>query len=75
MLYKKYHRNYVSRFKKGTKIKFIYPNYHYFVISEVKREPFIEEHDLIKVSNTKPGEENWVVVFPNGEINKNLSVI
>ena len=75
MLYKKYHRNFVSQFKIGTKVKFICDHVH-FVISDVKEEPFIEYRWInTLVSNAKLGERYWVVVFPGGKINKDLHVI
>ena len=75
MLYKKYHRNFVKLFKIGAWIKFIYSNaQNYFVISGVEKEPFIQ-HGWINTAVGWQGEKYWVVVFPDGKINKDLHVI
>ena len=68
MLYKKYHRNYVSQFKKGTKFRWNTENSEVVVI-----EPyFSNDYHEIHISDVKYG---WVLVFSGGKINKNLYVV
>ena len=47
MLYKKYHRNYIRKFKKGFRYKFVNPR---GMVCEVNVEPFI---DVVNIKNIK----------------------
>lgn len=71
MLYKKYHRNYVSQFKRGVKVKSIYSNYN-FIISEVE---IIIDYDWEINIIIKDGKKKWsAVIFPNGTTNYTIKV-
>lgn len=65
MLYKKYHRKYVSRFKKGAKFRYR----EYEGIIEIKpwwsgRRIYINVNWI-----------NWTLVFPNGRLERNIFII
>ena len=66
MLYKKYHRFYVSQFKKG--VKFRYKS-HKCVVT---REPYYY-NEMIYVTDSDSGR--WELVYYNGRINKYLHVV
>jgi len=71
MLYKKYHRNFVSQFKIGTRFKFIANNN---LTEIVKDGPYyFERTNYIEVRGS--GYIWWKLVLPGGKINKNLYVI
>ena len=69
MLYKKYHRNFVRQFKKGTKVKF--KNYNSFIIGKVSSEPIVN----FGVTNIII-EEEWIagLVFLDGTINSDVKL-
>ena len=73
MLYKKYHRNFVKRFKKG--VKFRFDGYSGF--KEVVIEPFTVSYRLyrnvsrvdvmiLQDSNIDYYPEHWTIIFPGG---------
>lgn len=66
MLYKKYHRSYVSQFKKG--VEFRYKS-HKCVVT---REPYYY-NEMIYVIDSESGR--WELVFCNGKISKCLYVV
>lgn len=74
MLYKKYHRDFVKKFKKG--IKFRYESFYGF--KEVEVEPFIVSYrDVIYVDvmviqngNIDHFPEHWTIVYTNGTLGK-----
>ena len=70
MLYKKYHRNFVRKFRRGTKVKY----YIYFSFYTVVHEPqySMSNRCIEFLSNNNI---MWNLVFPGGEINKYLNVI
>ena len=67
MLYKKYHRNYVSQFKRGVKFdrRSLSPDkiYERGVVDKIKIEP----HGIYVVDNI---HGSWILVFSNGIIKK-----
>lgn len=66
MLYKKYHRKFVGRFKIGATFKLC--NYH----SKITKPCYITGYSTIEI------EENnfmWIVVFSSGKINKRLHAV
>lgn len=73
MLYKKYHRNYVSQFKKGVEFNYQYPSKSPYKIFEkdivdvdgVEIRPF---YGGIYVAGRRTGR--WILVYPGGKINK-----
>lgn len=67
MLYKKYHRNYISKFKKGT--RYGYKAYSGEIYKDiVRREPFYNNGG-INITGKKFG---WTLVYSGGRINKDL---
>ena len=77
MLYKKYHRNFVSQFKKGTKIE-IYNDDIYatnrFINSEVIKEPFINHDFVCWISIVDSFNYSWVVVYHSGKISYRINI-
>ena len=80
MLYKKYHRNFVRKLKKGTKIEiysndiYIYTNH--FINSEVVKEPFIEYgYFSVGISMIDSKNYKWIVVYYSGRINHDVKAI
>ena len=78
MLYKKYHRNFVSQFKFGTKVE-IYSNDTYttdrFINSEVIKEPFIEYgYFTVSICMVDSKNYNRVVIYHSGRINFNIKL-
>ena len=69
MLYKKYHRNYVSQFKKGAKFRIFNSGY----LAEVTKEPCIYQTD----GGSKAIRVNygWRLIFSGGIINKDIYVV
>lgn len=67
MLYKKYHRDFVKRFKKGTVFGSTGRIHRYIV----ETEPYCDVI-LIRMTSNKG---SWNLVYYNGRINKNLHVI
>ena len=81
MLYKKYHRSYVSRFKKGTKIEIFYSNDVYttdsFINSKVIREPFVDYYSCSVSSGISIVDScgyKWVVVYHSGKISYRINI-
>lgn len=75
MLYKKYHRNFVKQFKKGTKFGHSnecsrYKAYSYSMIVEI--EPTIYDGGIYVISKCSYG---WILVFPSGRLIKDIDVI
>lgn len=89
MLYKKYHRNFISQFKEG--VSFKYPLYSLIKVIEgeiekVNGELCYENHysesivDKIAISfygniYVTNGYSSWDLVYSGGKINKTLYVI
>lgn len=71
MLYKKYHRNFVKQFKKGTEFK-LKRDSNYIRTRTVITEPFVELKPYIIVEVT----EGTVVILVNysGRFNSNIIV-
>lgn len=68
MLYKKYHRNFVSQFKKET--RYGYKAFSGEIYRDIiKREPYIIGSGNIHITGKKYG---WTLVYPGGRINKDL---
>ena len=69
MLYKKYHRSYVSQFKKGTKYKFKYSPHEDAIKDIVWIEPrYLELEHNIEIRGLY--DYTWLtIVFRNGKIN------
>lgn len=72
MLYKKYHRNFVKQFRKGTKI--YYKTYSGDEIKDTVRiEPyFSNDYHEIHISDNKYG---WILVYRNGMIERSIKVV
>lgn len=70
MLYKKYHRNYVRQFRKGT--EFVYSNMHDGITLKivVEVEPWLYDEKIYVTE--KFG--NWTLVFPGGKINYEIKI-
>lgn len=70
MLYKKYHRNFVRQFKKGTKVNIRYNKYpnHDFIMEE----PFIEHSWGINIIDNK--DCKWTLVFLSGKIDCSIKI-
>jgi len=74
MLYKKYHRDFVKKFKKG--VKFRHEGFDGF--KEVEVEPFIMNYryvihvDAMVIQNGDIDNfpEHWTIVFPDGRLGK-----
>jgi len=68
MLYKKYHRSYVSQFKKG--VKFRYKEYSAEV---VEVEPYfkVDFHEI----HVNGDKYRWILVYSIGRIERNIKVI
>lgn len=67
MLYKKYHRNYVRKFKKGT--EFVYNGERRHV---VEKEPYIHQTDIYcqKAIHVDDKLYTWSLILPAGRIFK-----
>ena len=81
MLYKKYHRSYVRKFKKGTKIEIFYSNDVYttdsFINSKVVREPFVDYYSCSVSSGISIVDSCgylWVVVYRSGKISYRINI-
>ena len=73
MLYKKYHRSYVSQFKKG--IEFVYNGEKKYI---VEKEPYIRQIEVYGRMAIYIEDKlySWSLVLPAGRIFKNyISVI
>lgn len=77
MLYKKYHRSYVSQFKKGAKIKLEVDKFK----GEILSEPFIDEwRDIIIMIEFISNDKSlyWrqlTLVYDNGRLKENKDAI
>lgn len=69
MLYKKYHRNFVRQFKKGTVFKWN----RSLSVETVMKEPYYFNDKFIFIKDSK--YQQWDLIYYNGRINKNLYVI
>lgn len=72
MLYKKYHKNYVSQFKKGT--KFSYKTYNNEIYKDTVRvEPFYKDiqNKCIHMTGKKYG---WTLVYCNGRVDYEIKI-
>jgi len=67
MLYKKYHRNFVRKFRKGTKVKYNI----YFSFYTVVRDPYYSNDHCIRFESNHSRDPNWILVFPGGSISRN----
>ena len=77
MLYKKYHRNFVKRFERGTMFKFKYsPNEKATTdIDIIWKEPrYFEHNNCIEVQGLFDGT-CLVLIFHNGKLNTEMYVI
>lgn len=80
MLYKKYHRNFVKQFKKGTKFEYTEKDR---IIREVSANPFILKGDriiptCIQISVIRVASLTWskiILVFTSGRIERNVKVL
>ena len=68
MLYKKYHRNFVKQFKKGTKFRW---NTEELSVETVTIEPHFVFH-VIYVGGDK---YRWILVYSHGNIEQSIKVI
>jgi len=73
MLYKKYHRNFVSRFKK--EVKFIVGRYGNGNGYRVTIEPYIPDPSPSRIYIKDGKSCTWTLVYFSGKINKYLHVI
>lgn len=69
MLYKKYHRNYVKQFKKGTKIAIGSGEDYYS--GKVVNDPFYM-YSSVYIGDIK---HLWILVLPSGKTNKHIYII
>ena len=69
MLYKKFHRNFVKQFKKGT--LFAIGSGGSYNTGEVISDPFY----MFSSVYIEDSKHLWILVLPGGKINKNLYVI
>ena len=67
MLYKKYHRNFVSRFKKGAKVR-----YNNGVKGKITIEPYYVL-GTIRIIDSKYGP--WTLVMSSGRLVDNINAI
>jgi len=84
MLYKKYHRNFVRKFKKGFKFKLVFVKRD-LDIYEVTANPFILEGDdimptciQVPVTKVKVAKVIWskiILVYPGGRIDRRIKII
>ena len=77
MLYKKYHRNFVKRFKKG--VKFGYGREPEEYVYVVRKEPwcdltFWNGNPQIRIRIIDSGHGSWILISQNGSIDYNLKV-
>ena len=68
MLYKKYHKKYISQFKKGIKFR-----YGYFRPEAVEIEPWCENSGRIYISGDRSG--CWILIYPGGQLSNNISIV
>ena len=73
MLYKKYHRNFVSQFKK--EVKFIVGKYGNGNGYRVTREPYLIDFKSSRIYIEDGKLFTWTLVYCSGKINKYLHVI
>lgn len=71
MLYKKYHRNYIRKFKKG--IKICYKTYSGEIKDTVRIEPFYNDikNKSIHITGSKYG---WTLVYCNGRVDYKIKI-
>ena len=72
MLYKKYHRNFARRFKKGTRFFIGDHSCSGKIIKPCYINQSLTSENAIYISDNR---WDWIVVFPGGKINKYLYVI
>ena len=68
MLYKKYHKKYVSQFKKDVKFR-----YRGFRPEAIEVEPWCENSGRIYISGNKSG--CWTLVYPGGQLSDGISIV
>jgi len=77
MLYKKYHRKYISQFKIGTKFKFEFDKHE----GEIILEPFIDEYREILIAIEFISDDKshywsqWTIVYADGRLRENKDAI
>ena len=72
MLYKKYHRNFVRKFRRGTKVKY----YIYFSFYTVVHEPqYSMSNRCIEFLSNNSRDLNWIIVFSSGSISSNIKIL
>lgn len=69
MLYKKYHRNFVKQFKKGTKIA-IGSGESYYSDKVIGKPLYM--YNSIYIGDSK---YLWILVLPSGKTNKHIYVV
>ena len=77
MLYKKYHRSYISQFKKGVKLR-REGDIHFVITRPFPRLNLRTEKPYITVDVTIDKHSSWIrwtLVFQDGKINKKIYVI
>lgn len=89
MLYKKYHRNFISQFKEGVRFKYLLYSLTKVVDNEIKKvngelccESYYSESIVDKIAISfygniyvTNGYSSWDLVYSGGKINKTLYVI
>lgn len=77
MLYKKYHRNFVSQFKKGSKVKLEVDKFE----GEIILEPFIDEcREILMTIEFMSNDKSYywrqlTLVYANGRLKENKDAI
>lgn len=70
MLYKKYHRNFVKQFKKGTKFRYCHGGTKHIV----EREPYYD--GIFKgIRMTSGRYSGWNLIFPDGQLVVDIDVV
>lgn len=89
MLYKKYHRNFISQFKEGVRFKYLLYSLTKVVDNEIEKvngelcqESYYSESIVDKIAISfygniyvTNGSSSWDLVYSGGKINKTLYVI
>lgn len=75
MLYKKYHRNLVKQFKKGTKFKYSYSPHEDAMLDIVWKEPYYFKHNnCIEVQGKY--DSTWLVlIWSRGMIEPGIKIV
>ena len=76
MLYKKYHKDFIRKFKKGSRFNSII-GYKFYNISSyiVVKEPYYSTYYLHIELQSNTCIPSWTLIYPSGRINLDIKAI